>query len=146
MLLRGKAQSIWIRRLLLIIAVGIASRAAHTGFAILDKYLGDALYAAMVYSILVVLWNASPGRAAGGAMVLMTGIELFQLTMVPARMAGSAHMAVRLAARLIGTEFSLWDMLAYVVGIGCTLSIHRRSGESPRRVSGSEMAIRRDRL
>ena len=32
-----------------IIAAGILSRVIHTGWIVFDKYLGDALYAAMVY-------------------------------------------------------------------------------------------------
>jgi len=31
--------------------MGILSRVVHTGFTIFDKYLGDALYAMMVYGI-----------------------------------------------------------------------------------------------
>jgi hypothetical protein len=49
----------------------------------------------------------------------MTSIELFQLTMIPAHMLGSMHSMVRICARLIGTEFSFLDLLAYAVGIGC---------------------------
>ncbi|MDP9169271.1 MAG: hypothetical protein M3N54_01525 [Acidobacteriota bacterium] len=35
-----------------IAAAGIVSRVVHTGLRVFDKYLGDALYAAMVYAIL----------------------------------------------------------------------------------------------
>ena len=45
-----------------------------------DKYLGDALYAAMVYAILRLLWRGlAPARLAVSAMAVMTFIELFQL-------------------------------------------------------------------
>ena len=89
----------------------------HTGWVIFDKYLGDALYAAMVYAILRI-WMRT-GSVALPAMVAMTGIELFQLTRIPAHLLASQHLAVRVCARLIGTEFSLLDLLAYAAGIGC---------------------------
>lgn len=97
--------------------MGTLSRVFHTGFVILDKYLGDALYAAMVYAILRMFWKTA--ALAVYAMVVMTAIELFQLTMIPARMLASEHLMVRICARLMGTEFSFLDLLAYGVGIGC---------------------------
>jgi hypothetical protein len=53
------------------------------------------------------------------AMVVMTAIELFQLTLIPAHLLASPHLAVQLIARLMGTEFSFRDLLSYGVGIGC---------------------------
>jgi hypothetical protein len=104
----------WVLCLIGIIAMGILSRVVHTGWVVLDKYLGDALYAAMVYAILRLFRRAAAVRA----MAIMTIIELFQLTMIPAHMLTSEHTIVRIAARLIGTEFSFLDLLAYGVGIG----------------------------
>jgi hypothetical protein len=100
-----------------IVTVGILSRVIHTGWAVFDKYLGDALYAAMVYGILRLLW--SPARSAVCATVVMTVIESFQLTMIPARMLASEHTITRICARLMGVEFAFLDLLAYGVGIGC---------------------------
>ena len=51
-------------------------------------------------------------------IVAMTVIELFQLTMIPARMPGSDYLIARICARLMGTEFSFLHLLAYGVGIG----------------------------
>jgi len=100
-----------------IIAAGLLSRAGHTGFVVIDKYLGDALYAAMVYGILRLYWVAK--AAAAGAAVLMTAIEMFQLTMIPARMFASGNMMTRTCARLLGVQFGLADLGAYAVGIVC---------------------------
>ena len=97
----------------------------HTGLVIFDKYLGDALYAAMVYAILRLLWRTA--ALALPAMAIMTVIELFQLTMIPARMLASEHWIVRICARLMGTEFSFLDLLAYGVGIGCIYLVDFRS-------------------
>jgi hypothetical protein len=47
-----RTRSSWAFCLIAIIALGILSRVVHTGLALFDKYLGDALYAAMVYALL----------------------------------------------------------------------------------------------
>lgn len=113
----------WWGLLAAIISAGLLSRMTHTGFLLLDKYLGDALYAAMVY----VLFRLS-GRVAHvtvWAAVTMAAIEFFQLTRIPAGMLRSEYLAVRICARLLGTEFSVLDLLAYAAGIGCLAAIDR---------------------
>jgi hypothetical protein len=115
-----KSRTSWIFCLAGIIAVGILSRVVHTGLLVFDKYLGDALYAAMVYAILRLSWMAAVrARLAVSAMAIMTVIELFQLTMIPARLLANEHAMVRICARLMGTEFSFLDLLTYAVGIAC---------------------------
>lgn len=107
----------WVQCIVGIIALGLLSRLVHTGFAIFDKYLGDALYAMMIYGFLRLFWRA---RTAGvSAMVAMTAIETFQLTMIPLHLLASEHWVVRACARLMGVKFSVLDLLAYAVGIGC---------------------------
>jgi len=96
--------------------MGILSRVVHTGLIVFDKYLGDALYAAMMYTILRLRWRSA--SVALPAMIVMVGIELFQLTRIPAHMLGSERLIIRICARLIGTEFSFLDLLAYGLGIG----------------------------
>ena len=107
----------WIFCIAGIIAIGILSRVVHTGLVVFDKYLGDALYAAMVYGILRLLSRAAASAVC--AMVVMTAIELFQLTRVPAHLLSSERWLTRICARLMGVEFSFLDLLAYGVGIGC---------------------------
>src|SRR6266404_5507839 len=119
MVLGLRSQASWILCLIGIITIGILSRVVHTGLVVFDKYLGDALYAAMIYAILRLLWRAAAVAVAVSTMVLMTLVELFQLTMIPARMLANEHLIVRICARLMGTEFSFVDLLAYGVGIGC---------------------------
>ena len=112
-----RSRTSWLLCLVCIIAIGILSRVVHTGFVVLDKYLGDILYAAMVYAILrILMWGKA---VAVAAMIIMIGIELFQLTMIPVHMLASEHMIVRICARLIGSEFSFLDLLAYGTGIAC---------------------------
>jgi hypothetical protein len=67
-------------------------------------------------------------------MVVMTSIELFQLTMIPAHMLSSEHLMTRICARLMGIEFSFLDLLAYGLGIGCIYLVdssqQKREGDS----------------
>jgi len=128
-----RSRGFWITALVAIIAGGIVSRLVHTGFELFDKYLGDALYAAMAYAILRLLWSlAKPIRIAILTMAVMTALELFQLTLIPARLFSSGSAALRIIARLMGTEFSLADLAAYAVGIACILLIDRRASPMPR--------------
>jgi hypothetical protein len=115
--------------------MGILSRVVHTGLAIFDKYLGDALYAMMVYGILRLLSRSA--ASAAYAMIVMTAIELFQLTMIPAHMLASKHSITRICARLIGVEFSFLDLFAYGVGIGFIYLV-----DSSRRRAQEESPIR----
>jgi hypothetical protein len=120
MVLGLKSRTCWIFCLVGIIAVGILSRVVHTGLTVVDKYLGDALYAAMVYAILRIFWMAAEStRLAVSAMAIMAAIELFQLTMIPEHLLANEHVMVRICARLMGTEFSFLDLLTYAVGIAC---------------------------
>jgi hypothetical protein len=112
-----RSRLFWVLCIAGIIAMGILSRVVHTGFVVFDKYLGDALYATMVYAVLRLL--SRPAASAVCAMLVMTGIELFQLTLIPAHMLASEHLMTRICARLMGVEFSFLDLLAYGVGIGC---------------------------
>lgn len=99
-----------------IIGVGILSRLWHTDFIVFDKYLGDALYAAMIYALLRTFWQKA--HVALPAMLLVTAIELFQLTGIPGELVASELLPVRICGRLLGTHFSWLDLVAYGVGIG----------------------------
>lgn len=97
-----------------IVALGLLSRQLHTGHVLLDKYAGDALYAAMVY-VLVRLSGRT--RVALWAAVLMLAIECFQLTGIPAALLRTESPLLRIVARLSGTQFSVLDLVAYALGI-----------------------------
>jgi len=130
MIVRMRSRVFWAWCTVGIIAVGILSRVVHTGLAVFDKYLGDALYAAMVYAILRLGLRAT--TAAVWAMVAMTAIEVFQLTMIPAHMLASEHWVTRICARLMGVEFSFLDLLAYGVGIGVIWFVDRLATDEHR--------------
>ena len=134
MVIRLRSRRSWVCCILGIIATGILSRVVHTGLAVFDKYLGDALYAAMVYGILRLLSRAAASAVC--AMVVLSAIELFQLTMIPAHMLASEHLMTRICARLIGVEFGFADLLAYGVGIGCIYLV-----DSSQRKGEEELAV-----
>jgi hypothetical protein len=113
----------WSGLLSAIIIIGVLSRVAQTGIRIFDKYLGDALYAAMVYVVFRLTGRIA--HEAVWAAVAMTAIELFQLTGIPVAMLRSGSAAARVCARLLGTEFSVLDLLAYATGIVCIAALDR---------------------
>ena len=108
----------WLFIAAAIIVIGVASRLTHTGWIVSDKYLGDALYAAMFCALFNAMWPLETRRNAIAALVLMLALEFFQLTLIPAHLAHSPSQPARILARLLGAEFSWLDIAAYVVGVG----------------------------
>ena len=100
----------------MVVAAGLLSRGGRTGSVLVDKYLGDALYAAAVYLVLR-LFRKRPVPLQ--SMAVMTAIELFQLTGVPAWLVSSGSLVLWVVGRLLGTHFSWLDLGAYGVGITC---------------------------
>ena len=128
----------WWTFLAATIAVGIASRMTHTGWVLADKYLGDALYAAMVYALIRLASRAPRWQVAAAAMTLMTAIECFQLTLLPAQLAASRSLPLHILGRLLGTQFSWNDLAAYAIGILAVFCIDRTpSGYDGVRSGGS---------
>jgi hypothetical protein len=132
MLKAGGGRGSWWVLLVVIVIAGLLSRVGHTGLRVVDKYLGDTLYAAMVYVLLRLTGRIA--HVAVWAAVAMITIEFFQLTGVPAAMIRSEYLAVRVCARLIGTEFSVRDLLAYAVGIGCIAAFDRAEPAKQKRI------------
>lgn len=84
--------------------------------------VGDALYAAFVFTLLVV---AAP-RARSATLAAITfgicaAVELAQLTGVPAAIVD----AVPVARYALGTTFVAVDLLAYAVGAGLAWVVRR---------------------
>src|SRR5438067_12174438 len=75
-------RAFWCGLLAAIVGAGLLSRVAHTGFRLFDKYLGDALYAAVIYVIFRLTGRIE--RVALWSAVAMTAIELFQFDAGPA--------------------------------------------------------------
>jgi hypothetical protein len=113
-------QSIYILCVALAVALGVASRVFNTGLVLIDKYLGDALYAILVYLLLSLVWAGAPAwKKAALACAIMLAIEAFQLTLVPERLARSGDTFLELLAVALGTKWSWRDLVAYAAGIVC---------------------------
>jgi hypothetical protein len=112
---------------------GLAVLALGLAITLIDlrvPRLGDALYAVLVYLVIAALWP----RLRRPAVVLATaafcaGIELFQLTEIPAHIG----QAIPLARFVLGTSFDPLDLVAYAIGIALvaavdaiTVSVSRR--------------------
>jgi uncharacterized membrane protein YdbT with pleckstrin-like domain len=77
------------------------------------NFVADALYAVMLFVVLSFIFVRTSGwRIALATFVICVGIELLQLTGVPAAMA-EVFPPVRL---LLGTTFAALDLVAYFVG------------------------------
>jgi hypothetical protein len=82
----------------------------------------------MIYVICRLFTNAN--RATLSAVILMTAIETFQLTLIPAHLAQSANLTTRIIARLMGTSFSWLDLVAYYIAIAVMFVIDRITKEN----------------
>jgi hypothetical protein len=98
---------------------GLAVRAQTHG--LFAKYAGIALYAAVVYAIVVVL---APGVrvvvAGAAALAACWAVELAQLTPVPAALSSRST----LARLVLGSRFNVADLVWYAIGIAGMLALH----------------------
>lgn len=104
----------------LTVAAGLSVRSVLGGD--LAKYAGDALYALLVFWLVLVVAPRTRGWVAAlvAAGVSVT-VELFQLTGVPAEL--GAHSA--LARLVLGTTFNAPDLPFYAVGAALGWALHR---------------------
>jgi hypothetical protein len=79
----------WIAFLAVVIGVGVVSRMLHTGLVLIDKYLGDALYAVMIYVLLSLAWT-SPARSRALAAMAITEFSFRDLLAYAVGIAGVA--------------------------------------------------------
>lgn len=119
--------------LLLVIVLGLALR--RFGYAvdlpfIVVKYGGSALWGAMVYLLLALLFGRlRPAAIAVMALFVAISVELFRLYHAPWL---DAFRLTTAGALLLGRIFSLWNMLAYTIGIAiaCLLDPARSATRS----------------
>lgn len=112
------------------VAAGLSVRSVLGGD--LAKYAGDALYALLIFwLVLVVAPRTRAWVAAVVAFAVSAAVELFQLTGVPAEL--GAHSA--LARLVLGTTFNAPDLPFYAVGaaLGWALYLTVRSAGATRR-------------
>jgi hypothetical protein len=105
-----------------VIAAGLAVRYVPLGLpAGVVKYAGSTLWGAMVYGLVACLRPAMPvGRLALIALGVSAAVEFFRLVQTPWLDAFRLTLAGQL---LLGRVFSLWNMLAYAVGIAVAAAL-----------------------
>ena len=99
--------------LALTIALGIVSRLRPLGHWVYDKSLGDVLYAVAAYLALALVFRLPVRVLAPLAFTVCLAIECFQATGIPAR-----HANLLVVRWLIGTDFAIYDIVCYAIGVG----------------------------
>jgi len=108
---------------LLTVAAGLALRRSSDGP--LAKYGGVALWATLVYALVVVAWPRwSRARVALVALAISFAVELFQLTPVPAALS-ARHVLFHL---VLGDTFHAPDLAAYPVGVALAAAVDHVMG------------------
>ncbi|MEV8214983.1 DUF2809 domain-containing protein [Leifsonia sp. NPDC077715] len=112
-----------------LIAAGLV--VARTTDSAAWTFVGDALYAAMLYAVAgAVLPRAAPPLVGAIAFGVSAAVEFFQLTGIPGHLA----TVVPGAALVLGTTFQGSDLVAYALGAGFAVAadvvIRRATGSS----------------
>ncbi|MFB6555888.1 MULTISPECIES: DUF2809 domain-containing protein [unclassified Streptomyces] len=109
---------------LLIVGAGTGLRAVATGGVV--KYGGDALYTLLMCALVILVApRVTPLRAAAVALAVSWGVELLQLSDLPADLSRRST-----AARLVlGSTFNAPDLFWYAVGAAVGwLAVRRMRG------------------
>ncbi|MGO7093356.1 DUF2809 domain-containing protein [Rhizobium leguminosarum] len=128
-------QLLRLAALFFVIVLGLVLR--RFGYAaglpfIVVKYGGSALWGAMVYLLVALFVTRSrPAVIAVTALFIAISVELFRLYHTPWL---DAFRLTTAGALLLGRVFSLWNMLAYAIGIAaaCAFDPARRAATHPR--------------
>jgi hypothetical protein len=111
---------------LAIIVSGLGLRGFGLGLglpALFVKYGGSVLWGTMVFFLVAMaVPNLSRQRIALISAAIAVGVELFRLVHAPWL---DAFRLTTAGALLLGRIFSLWDMLAYGVGIVLGMGLDR---------------------
>jgi hypothetical protein len=107
------------------VAAGLSVRSVLGGD--LAKYAGDALYALLIFwLVLVVAPRTRVWVAAVVAFGVSVAVELFQLTGVPAELGAQSA----LARLVLGTTFNAPDLPFYAVGAALGWALHLAVGSA----------------
>lgn len=106
---------------MMVIPLGLLTRADLPLPDIIARYGGDTLYATLIYFLLAWLWPQARGWAlTAGAWLICLSIELSQLLDTPWLNAVRATLPGRL---VFGAGFLCSDLLCYAVGVGLGLLV-----------------------
>ena len=121
-----------------VVGAGLGVRGVAAGAV--AKYAGDALYTVLILVLVVLIApRVRPPVAAGVALGFSWGVEVFQLSGVPAEL--GAHSA--LARLVLGTSFNAPDLFWYAIGAAVGWAGHRAVWKArPSKVSIPSMSGR----
>jgi len=112
------SQTIHILSILIVVASGAVSRTVQFNNIILDKYLGDALYAILFYLIFkLLLPKKTITQISLYSLLAVLSIELFQLTGIPLWLRQSDNKLAFYLSIALGTKYSFLDVIAYLIGL-----------------------------
>ena len=119
-----RPRSVYFPTTLLIITAGLASRKFSCIFPnFINDYLGDMLWAMMIYSMFSLIFNRAKIRnIASAALLFCFFIELSQLYHRPWI---DAIRHTRLGGLILGFGFLWTDLIAYSIGVALCLIIER---------------------
>jgi Protein of unknown function (DUF2809) len=115
----------------LVVVAGLAVHGAADGWV--GGFTGDALYAVLMVVLVAIVAPRAPSAAVGAiGLAVCVGVELLQLTGVPARLSA----AVPGVELVLGSTFQATDLLAYAIGAAAAtfgdLLVRRRAAGSSR--------------
>ena len=88
----------------------------------------------MLYLLGALAWPALAPRALGtGALFVSVGLELFQLTGIPARLARGHGGMRELVHLVVGTTFEWHDIACYVLGASAITALDQWTRPRPSR-------------
>ncbi|WP_426623669.1 DUF2809 domain-containing protein [Leifsonia sp. McL0607] len=114
-----------------VVAAGLTVHELAEGWA--GAFAGDALYAVLLFVLVAIVTPRAHSAVVGGiALTVCVGVELLQLTGVPARLS-AAIPGVEL---VLGSTFQATDLIAYALGAAVAtvadLLVRRRAAGSSR--------------
>lgn len=109
---------------LLVVALGLASRRFFAHVPFIRNFVGDGLWALMVFLGIAFVFRRWAVRAVAlAAFLFSVGIELSQLYQAPWI---NNLRASRLGGLVLGFGFLWSDIICYVVGLACGVLIDKR--------------------
>ncbi len=109
---RGRKRQ--VGKVFVTVCLGLASR-SRFGQAIAPLFVGDILYATMMFFVVGLLLPRTPaGKIAGFAIVVCFGIEFLQLYQADWL---TQLRATPLGALILGHGFLAADLLCYLIGV-----------------------------
>ena len=104
-----------------VLLLGLASRRFSDGLPFVRAYIGDVLWALMVYFGIALLFNRWPIRmVALGTLVFAFGIEVSQLYHAPWI---DSIRQTRLGGLVLGFSFVWSDLLCYSIGVAIGVGV-----------------------